>query len=186
MGCGGAFAPFADYFRGPQLRFDLARSDVFADQVPVYFPHGALHLMVGGDGSTWKLRGKAMKTLLDQFGEPIASDPQARPLLVTEGTARDKLRAIEGNVYLAHALDRLREVALPIVVFGASLGEQDGHILDAINEHPGRAVAVSMVPESRAALSIRQREIYARLLTDGLRFFDASTHPLGSPTLRIS
>ena len=185
MGCGGSFAPFVDHFRwGGRLEFDPDRADVFVEQVPVYFLHGALHLVVGGSGITWKLRREAMQTLLDQFGEPIAGDPQARPLLVTEGTARDKLRAIEGNAYLAHALRTLRGVDLPMVVFGSSLSEQDDHLVDALNEHPARPIAMSLLPAPRRELAARQAEIYARLQADELRFFDASSHPLGDPSLR--
>lgn len=186
MACGGTFKPFVDLFKGrARLQFDPTDTDVYSDQVPVYFPHGALHLVVGGSGDTWKLRGQAVRTLLAQFGEPIAGDPEARPLLVTEGTSRDKLRAIEGNAYLAHCLARLRDVDLPFVVFGASLGAQDNHLVDALNEHPGRAIAVSMVRDTANALAVRQRETYARLKADGLCFFDAATHPLGKPALRV-
>jgi hypothetical protein len=185
MGAGGRFSPFVDLFRGGgRLEFRPDRADVYVGQIPVYFLHGALHLVVSGSGVTWKLRRGAIQTLLDQFGEPIAGDPQARPLLVTEGTARDKLRAIEGNAYLAHALARLRSIELPMVVFGSSLGIQDGHLLDALNEHPTRAIAVSLMPGARRELAARQADIYSRLQTDDLRFFDATTHPLGDPALR--
>lgn len=186
MGCGGSFKPFIDHFRGPRLEFDPDRADVFVNQVPVYFLHGALHLVAGGSGVTSKLRRGAMQTVLDQFGEPIDGDPHARPLLVTEGTARDKLRAIEGNAYLAHSLQTLRSTALPLVVFGSSLSAHDDHLLDALNEHSRRAIAVSLLPDSRRALAARQADIYARLETDELCFFDASTHPFGSPSLRVS
>jgi Domain of unknown function (DUF4917) len=185
MGCGGSFAPFIDHFRGSGLQFDADRADVYVDQLPVYFLHGALHLVVGGSGVTWKLRRSAMQTVLDQFGEPIDGDPQARPLLVTEGTARDKLRAIESNAYLAHSLQALRSTELPLVVFGSSLGTQDDHLLDAINEHPRRRIAVSLLPDNRRTLAARQADIYARLETDELEFFAATTHPLGDPALRV-
>ncbi|HTD09836.1 MAG TPA: DUF4917 family protein [Solirubrobacteraceae bacterium] len=185
MGCGGSFAPFVDHFRGAKLEFDPDRADVHVGQVPVYFLHGALHLVVGGSGVTWKLRRREIQSVLDQFGEPIDGDPQARPLLVTEGTARDKLRAIDGNVYLAHSLQKLRSIELPVVVFGSSLGAQDDHLVDAINEHPGRAVAVSLLPGTRRTLAQRQADIYARLETDELWFFNAMTHPLGYPSLSV-
>ena len=110
MGAGpdGWFLPLVDLFKGQGLRFDPTNADPTQGQVPVYFLHGALHLVVGGDGVTWKLRSQLAETVLDQFGEPIEGDPQARPLLVTEGSSRDKLRAIEGNDYLRHVLERLR------------------------------------------------------------------------------
>ena len=187
MGCGGRFKPFIDHFRGGgRLTFDAGRADVYADDLPVYFLHGALHLVVGGSGVTWKLRSRAIQTLLDQFGEPIADDAQARPLLVTEGTAADKLRAIEGDEYLAHALHELRSLELPIVVFGSSLSSQDDHLLDALNEHPGRAIAVSLLPGPRRDVAARQADLYARLQADELRFYDATSHPLGAETLRAS
>jgi hypothetical protein len=131
----------------------------------------------------WKLRQTAFERILDQFGQPIEGDPQARPLLVTEGSAQDKLRAIEDNEYLTWGLGRLRALELPVVVFGSSLSAADQHLVDALNEHPERCVAVSMLPGSRRALAIRQAEIYGRLEVDTLLFFDATTHPLGAPEL---
>jgi Domain of unknown function (DUF4917) len=107
MGCDG-FAPFMDHFRyGSHCAFDPARATVPSSSIPVYFLHGALHLVVGGSGTTWKLTQRNLDTLLGQFGKPIAGDPKARPLLVTEGSAGDKLSAIEDNSYLSHALERL-------------------------------------------------------------------------------
>jgi hypothetical protein len=188
MGCRGKWQPFVDGFyvkKDDRLVFDAARDVVRDDQVPVYFLHGALHLVVGGSGMTWKLRGRRdLQTILDQFGEPIAGDPQARPLLVTEGSARDKLRAIEGNVYLARALAHLRDIELPVVVFGSRLGDSDEHLIDALNEHPLRTVAVSMLPAPKRELARAQSEIYGRLDSETLLFFDATTHPLGDVRLR--
>lgn len=180
MGYGG-WRPFIDLFKyGGRCEFDPDRADVNVDEIPVYFLHGALHLVVGGTGVTWKLRRSIMQTLLDQFGQPIAGDPQARPLLVTEGSARDKLQAIEGNDYLSHALDQLRELELPIVVFGSSLSPQDEHLIDALNEHPKRPVAVSLRPGLRRQVAAQQAEIYGRLEAETLLFFDSTTHPLGA------
>jgi hypothetical protein len=113
------------------------------------------------------------------LGRPDAS---ARPLVVTEGSADDKLEAIEDNVYLSHALDRLYERDLPIVVFGSSLGEQDAHLAEALSQHPDRPIAVSMLPASKKELRLRQNDLYGRLESE-LLFFDATTHPLGDPSL---
>jgi hypothetical protein len=187
MGAGpnGRFTPFADLFRwANRCQFDPDRSEVPADVIPVYFVHGALHLVVGGDGETWKLRRNLIQNLLDQFGQPTAGDPQARPLLVTEGSARDKVRAIEGNDYLSHALDRLRARDLPVVVFGSSLSREDQHLVDALNEHE-RPVAVSMYPSGKREVATLQADIHARLDGAPLIFFDSTTHPLGSTALRV-
>ncbi len=187
MGYGERYEPFIDLFRGVSpCRFDPKRTVVRAGELPVYFLHGALHLIVTGTGSTRKLTRTNLRTLLDQFGQPIAGDPQARPLLVTEGSSQDKLRAIEANDYLLHGLDVLGQRTEPTVVFGSRLGPQDEHLIDALNENPNRPVAVSMTPGPKRALGPQQMDIYGRLEVDELLFFDATTHPLGSPSLCAS
>jgi hypothetical protein len=183
----GGFEPFMDHFRwGGRCEFDPRRTTVPANRVPVYFLHGALHLVVGSSGVTWKLRQTDLDNILDQFGQPIKGDARARPLLVTEGSAEDKLAAIEDNAYLSHALDRLRERKLPVVVFGSSLSEQDSHLADALSENPKRPIAVSMLPANKQELLSKQVDICGRLAAQPLLFFDATTHPLGDPALRVA
>jgi len=182
----GGFEPFMDHFRyGGRCEFDPSRVSVPSNKVPVYFLHGALHLVVGSSGATWKLRQTDLDSILDQFGKPITGDAKARPLLVTEGSAEDKLAAIEDNAYLSHALDRLRGRDLPVVVFGSSLSEHDSHLADALSENPERPVAISMLPATRKELLAQQVEISGRVEGGPLLFFDATTHPLGDPTLVV-
>jgi hypothetical protein len=186
MACRG-FGPFMDHFRyGGRCEFDPKRALPTGSRIPVYFLHGALHLVTGEGGATWKLtQGNGnLESLLSQFGRPIEGDASARPLVVTEGSADDKLDAIESNVYLSHALERLYERDLPVVVFGSSLGEQDSHLAEALSEHPDRPIAISMLPASKKELRLQQNEIYGRLASE-LLFFDATTHPLGDPSLSV-
>jgi hypothetical protein len=181
MGYGGRYTPFKDHFRyAGRCQFDPNRADVYEGQIPVYYLHGALHLVVGGGGETWKLTLTSLQTILDQFGQPVHGDPQARPLLVTEGSAHDKLATIEGNMYLSHCLDLLRAIDLPVVVFGSSLSHQDDHLVQALNEHPSRPVAISMMPSGtkRERMST-QGELWGRLTARTVYFFDATSHPLG-------
>lgn len=183
----GGFEPFMDHFRyGGRCEFDPRRTSVPANKVPVYFLHGALHLVVGGSGATWKLKQTDLDSILDQFGKPIKGDDQARPLLVTEGSAADKLAAIEDNSYLSHALGRLRGRDLPLVVFGSSLSEHDSHLSAALSENPDRPVAVSMLPAPKRRLLAQQVDISGRLEGTPLLFFDATTHPLGNPKLAVT
>lgn len=185
MACDG-FGPFMDHFRyGGRCEFDPNRTSVPNDSIPVYFLHGALHLVTGNSGSTWKLTQNRLDTLLDQFGQPIAGDATARPLLVTEGSADDKLNAIEDNAYLSHALGRLYQRELPVVVFGSGLSEHDAHLVEALNEHEDRAVAVSMLPAPKRELLAIQSDLYGRLKADPLLFFNARSHPLGDPALEV-
>ncbi len=185
MACTGRFAPFVDHFRyGGRLEFDPSRVDVFEGQIPVHFLHGALHLVVGGNGRVFKLR-RTLETLLDQFGDPIDGDPDARPLLVTEGSAEDKLEVIEGNEYLAFALEELTSNDLDTVVFGSRFGAEDEHIAAALSENPERAVAVSMLPGDREDLHAQQTEIFGRVEVEELLFYDATTHPFGAAGLSV-
>jgi len=181
----GGWGSFVDHFRwNNRCEFDPTRSPVFAGQIGVYFLHGALHLVVDSEGKTLKLR-RGFQTLLDQFGQPIEGDLDSRPLLVTEGSAGDKLEAIDGNAYLSHALEELRENDLDTVVLGSGLGAEDSHIADALSESADRAVAVSMLPGPRAELLQKQMDVHGRVEVHELLFYDVTTHPLGAAELRI-
>lgn len=181
------FEPFMDHFRHRgRCEFDPARASVPANKIPVYFLHGALQLVVGDSGAAWKLRQTDLDSILNQFGRPIKGDAKARPLLVTEGSAEDKLTAIEDNVYLSHALERLRGRALPLVVFGSSLSEHDAHLAEALSENPDRPIAISMLPAPKKELLAQQVDISGRLEASPLLFFDATTHPLGNPALAVA
>jgi hypothetical protein len=163
--------------------FDVADSEPPQGKTPVYFLHGALHLVVMGTGVTRKLVNTSLQNLLDQFGHPLDGDEQVRPLLITEGSAQHKLLAIEGNDDLSDALDRLRRFKGPIVIFGSDLSEQDRHLVDALNRNPDRAVAVSIRSEGKSGNEIRSAKasLRSRLDANRLLFFDAATHPLGLP-----
>jgi hypothetical protein len=60
---------------------------------------------------------------------------------------------------------------------------QDSHLVDALNEHPGCPVAVSMRRGPKRELAARQADLYGRLRSDELIFFDAETHPLGARSM---
>jgi Domain of unknown function (DUF4917) len=163
--------------------FNPEHTDVWDGCAPVYFLHGALHLIAHGNGETRKLLRTQEATVLDQFGQPIEGDPHARSLLVSEGSSRDKLRAIQTNAYLTYALKQLTGCELPLVVFGSSLAEHDMHLIDAINKQPDRPVAVSMMPEGKMRVRALQGEIRSRLATHKLHFYNAASHPLGDQDL---
>ena len=168
-----------DCFWCEKNSFDPTNCDVPARRTPVYFLHGALHLVVMGSGTTRKLVSGNLETILDQFGRPLDGDERVRPLLITEGSPQHKLQGIEGNGYLSHALEQLGKCDLPLVVFGSDLGEQDQHLADALNRNPKRPIAVSVHTGGRTQKEIRDAKKKVRAGLDApLFFFDASTHPL--------
>jgi Domain of unknown function (DUF4917) len=179
MGYPEDFSPLVDclYY----CEFDPTNCGFAPGRVPVYFLHGAMHLVVMGDGKIRKITRGVNETVLEQFGKPHCGDERSRPLLITEGSWRDKLQAIEENDYLSHALGRFRRCNLPLVIFGSAMGDQDRHLADAINLHPKRPVAISLREGERTELRRRQNEIRALLETDLVYFFNAESHPLGTP-----
>jgi hypothetical protein len=177
------YRDFCDFFwANDRYEFDPDDCKPRRNQTPVHYLHGALHLVVDSRGVTRKLVKSEGGRLLDQFGKATDGGSEERPLLISEGSSRDKLLAIEGNDYLAHAYDRLKKASEPLLVFGHSLGEQDEHLIAAINAHPNRPVAISMRDNGRETLREEQARIRGKL-HDRVAFFDASTHPLGLPTL---
>jgi hypothetical protein len=186
MGHQSHYDEFRDCFWGPGGSFDPDDCEVRAGGQPVYYMHGALHLIVDGSGNIRKLtQSDGGQTLLEQFGRQIPDDPEARPLLISEGSARDKLRAIEGNDYLAHVYETFRAEDRPLVIFGNKLGAEDRHLVDAINDDSERPVAVSIRKKDKKRMREEMATIAAKLETDALYFFDSSTHPLGSSQLRV-
>jgi hypothetical protein len=180
---GRAYRGLVDLFwGGGRCEFDPADTEVWRG-TPVYFLHGGMHLRVQGSGITRKLT-RDLWSVLDQFGMPDKNDPQARPLLITEGSAADKLSAIDSNTYLAHAIRELRRCRRPLVIFGSSLSAQDSHLVDALNEQPDRPVAVSLRRDHGKTLRRKQQALIAsQLATNDVYFYDAATHPLGSEDL---
>lgn len=81
-----------DCFWCEKNSFSPANCDVPGPQTPVYFLHGALHLVVMGSGVTRKLVSGNLETLLDKFGKPLDGYDQMRPLLITEGSASTSCR----------------------------------------------------------------------------------------------
>ncbi|HEX2039429.1 MAG TPA: DUF4917 family protein [Acidimicrobiales bacterium] len=174
---------FVDYFwneQGGRLAFDPANAKP-PRRTAVLYLHGGLHLYRLADGTTCKRRWSRGANVLDMFGK----DPAESPVFVSEGTSAEKLRAIDASVYLSFVNRLFREDSRPLVVFGHSLGEQDAHIAAAIGRHADRRVAISVMPDDEAAVVKRKAELLHLLPSCRLRFFDATTHPLGKAELQL-
>lgn len=185
MGADGSWKPCCDgFYKNSRNEFE-PKFRPNENQIPIYFLHGALHLVELSDGTTVKRvrQRDGLSRILDGFGKPFENDEGARPLLVTEGSFNEKLQAISANAYLLHCLEMLAERKLPMVIFGSSIGESDQHLIEAIARHPDRPVAISMQDGDKADLMVRQADIWGRLNVQPLYFFRAESHPLGRPEL---
>lgn len=178
------YGPLRDYFfANGHHEFGYIK-DVPASETPVYFLHGALHLVeVKESKSARKIVREAadVGTLLTKIGAD-----GTLPLIVTEGRPLDKVETINSNLYLSHAWEKLRQRDEGIVIFGSSLGPSDQHLVDAINENRERAVAISMRPKRKSELMIRQARLGEILHVDRLYFYEAETHPLGGKDLQAT
>lgn len=70
-------------------------------------------------------------------------------------------------------------------MFGSSLSDHDAHLAEALSENRERPVAISMLPGTRKEVLARQVDILGRVEASPLLFFDATTHPLGNPSLAV-
>lgn len=169
--------------------FDEWNTSVSDDATLVYYLHGGLHLYeLPWAGSAKRVAGEAAN-LLDIFSVIAgmeSGETAPIPLFVVEGDWKDKLQVIQSSEYLQFAYARFRADDLPLVVFGHSLSEQDFHIAEALKRHPGRTIAVSLLPREPDVVVTMKHRFKTLMPRADLSFFDASTHPLGDPSLRVS
>lgn len=165
--------PFKDLFWGEDNSFDVTNTSVDEDKTRLLFVHGALHLYE----TAWSVSAKlvaAGSRLLERFG----TDPEKVPLFVSEGTAKDKRRAIASSSYLNFVFQELLRERGSIVVFGQSLSDQDEHIAAALDRLGARLALAVRANRSSVVLRRRIAEYERRLVRSEVTFFDAATHPL--------
>ncbi|NWB92202.1 DUF4917 family protein [Pseudomonas agarici] len=174
--------PFTDLFCNDEATFDLGHTETQGTRI--LYLHGGLHLVKNVDGGTRKLLSSE-STLLGSFAINTLGDV---PLFVNEGRAEDKLKAIRNSDYLSYCYGQLSKHQGALCVFGHDLGEQDRHIVQALHDARIDTLAISIHPRSKAFIQHQKRRLAE--LFDGrevtLRFFDAKSHPLGDPELRVT
>ncbi|MFG1302420.1 DUF4917 family protein [Xanthobacter sp. V3C-3] len=170
---------FKDYFFSE--RFDINNTDIWGEVTKIHYLHGGLHLYRDVNGGTLKRRAEDGANLLDLFATPYRN---ALPLFISEGHSEEKISSIYRSDYLSFMLSTFRDDHSPMVIFGHGLGDSDNHISAALRSVGGRRLAISMLPGSDVAM--RKADIHKKLpKAEKIYFFNAISHPLGSPTLRI-
>ncbi|MCB1034217.1 MAG: DUF4917 family protein [Acidobacteria bacterium] len=172
---------FKDYFWSDE--FDLGNVEVWGKTTRVLYLHGGLHLCRTARGLSVKRRASSNSNLLEDFGS-LYNGERVTPLFVAEGTAADKLRSLYRSDYLSFAYSRLANHMGDLCVFGQALGEEDSHIVRAIRSSMAKKVAVSIRPSSDEEIIKRKAAYIGNFPTLGIRFYNSTTHPLGSPLLR--
>lgn len=178
-----AAANIRDYFWNPDLSFDPTNTEVRGSVSTILYLHGGIHLYVDTrTGETIK-RSRPSDNLLN-FAD--LSRRTRKPLFVSEGRSRDKMRSIRRSDYLSFGYQSLADYEGPLAIFGHSLSDADEHIARAIRSRVNRRVAVGLMPGS--ALKIIGNKTRIDQMLDGQRvaYFDSTTHPLGDPMLEIT
>ncbi len=182
----GRTSRFNDYFWNaitPELLLFMDYQN-YPDYKHVYYLHGALflfktagveELVAGGyDGRDVKLRTAGNRELLSAIARELRTGNL--PLFVSEGTTEEKQRAIGRSEYLQFANAHLKANRSKMLVYGASFGENDRHIADAIRRGTGR-VAVSIYVRGKTTPELQREMLTTRAALVGrdVSFFDSST-----------
>lgn len=160
-----------------------------SERQQLHYLHGALHLFMeeGPDGllRLLKLTNKNGR-LIDQIKNKIAADRY--PLVVTEGSMREKLHMVSLSPYLRSCFEALLKIDGTLFLHGVGLNDNDIHIRAAIALSGASRLCVGLHSATgAAALKARVGDIVDR--RDGDRpgtlevvYYDANTaHPWRIP-----
>lgn len=154
----------------------------------VFYLHGALHLYRDAESAelqklTWIRTGDA---LIDQIREQLRCN--RFPLIVAEGTSRDKLAKIQTSDYLSKGLRSLAQIGGGALAYGLSFGANDAHICRALVNSKVSRIAVSLygdpsTPSNRETILAANRLASDRKSVNKNRplevsFYDAESVPL--------
>jgi len=174
---------FRDFMWG--RAFDSSDVGVWGNPTCIYYLHGGLHLVENLEGETIKRRSNGLSSLRDLFD---IAEPDLFPLFITEGHWQKKLSRIKRNDYLNFCFSRFSGSGRNLVVLGHSLhADYDLHVVEAIKRSGRHNVAISVWPGLTPLQIINFK---GRLLEEmqgfniTLHFFDSTTHPLTSDSMR--
>lgn len=96
----------------------------------IFYLHGALHL-VDNFTSVNKIKNNEFDSLTSIIQENLEQDKY--PLIVAEGSSKEKLAKIKHNEYLNYCYQNLGCIQGNLIIHGHSLEKNDRHIFDLIN-----------------------------------------------------
>lgn len=130
----------------------------------VYYLHGALHLFDGGHELkkfTWiNTRIRLIQQIRTALNDGLF------PLIVTEGTAKQKMEQIYHHVYLGKGLRSFSKISGSLYIFGHSLSEADEHIINLIPQSNVNNLCVGLFDDPSSDRSKEKIAIIDRLVTE--------------------
>lgn len=119
-----------DFIPEGQLEYSELKWGRNKDRQTIFYLHGALLLF--DDGIDIVKEEYGGNFLMDKIQARMAN--KEYPIFVTAGTANDKLCHIMHNKYLNFCYEALTKINGSLITYGFSFGENDSHIIDAINK----------------------------------------------------
>jgi len=171
-----------DGFRNPENRdeafvvWDVQNTN----EQRIFYVHGALHIYDAGDELLKFTWSKTDIALVNQIRESLAE--RHYPLIVTEGTSRQKKDRIQHSNFLGRAYRSFASIQGNLFVYGHSLAENDEHLLKLLDKGKLAKIFVGIYgdPKSEGNRKIIER---ARLIPSrrhssrpaAVHFYDAQT-----------
>ena len=177
---------FKDFFWSREREFDITDTEANNNSTKILYLHGAIHLY-REMGRTKKLihqpklEQSQRQTILEQFKNLWDIENNVTPLFIAEGNSKEKLESIYRSDYLSFAYSQFQIHKESLVVFGHSLGESDKHLIDAIKAANITNIAISMMQPDKE----RMANLHKKFFSSNLFFFNAQSHPLGNPSLKV-
>ncbi len=139
----------------------------------LHYLHGSLHIFDTGL-EVQKRRHTPDSNLRQSTIDSIQSGHF--PLLVTEGTANQKRSRIMHNAYLHNSYQALSRASGTLYMFGASLADNDDHILQAIVENKAlKRLAIGVFGPEPSELARIEHKVSSKFGSkQALYFFDTS------------
>jgi Domain of unknown function (DUF4917) len=182
----GPTSNIRDFFWSNQNTFDIKNTILEAGCTGLLYLHGGVHLWQDSkSGLTGKWTNRSGGALLSSVEANFNKIPSRQPVLVSEGTSAQKKARIRRSDYLTYALQTLSNNTSDTVIFGASFGEQDKHISDAIDAGGKRRIAISIRPGTKAQNNAAIARYHSKFPDHELWFFDSTSHPLGDRSLTV-
>lgn len=166
---------FGDYFykQCENDRFKLFKSGDNIRKNHIYYLHGALFIF---EKSVETIKIKCDKNwLIKEITQEISKNNY--PLFISEGTYEMKLKGIQSNKYLTYCFRKLKgNKNKNIVIYGQSLGDEDLHIAEAIDQNY-KKVAIS-IRTSEKPINELKSEMYrikSILKKVEIQFYDSTS-----------
>lgn len=147
----------------------------------VFYLHGALHIYDAGSELLKFTWSKTETALIDQIKQSLAK--RQYPLIVTEGTSKQKKKRIQHNSFLGRAFRSFGEIGGNLFIYGHSLAENDEHLLKLIDKGKTSKIFIGIygdpATERNRKIIERAKLIPTRRRQNGtpaeVHFFDAES-----------